>query len=205
MHVERILRDGWPLAALAAAIAMLLAAIAAVTEERITENEQQRTRLMLAEMMDLPAELPGPLIGFSPGERLPERFTLCVDGDDPRRGPRRFDFMSDAVSGYGGRIRYLVGMADNERVTGVRIIAHSETPGLGDAIEPQRSDWIRQFVGRRPGDAQPWALTTDGGAFDAIAGATITSRAMVRGLAETADRIEATPRDCDHVVRDQPR
>jgi Na+-translocating ferredoxin:NAD+ oxidoreductase subunit G len=198
MRVDRLLRDAWPLIALAAAIAVLLAAVAGTTRERIADNEQRRTRQMLAVMMGLP-EGADSLAGITFGERLPPRFTICVEHDGDRR---TYDFMLDSTIGYGGRIRYLVSIVDGERVGGVHIIGHSETPGLGDAIEPQKSDWLRQFVDRHPErDDTRWALTMDGGSFDALAGATITSRAMVRGLAASAATVSDDPGACDHVIR----
>jgi len=66
----------------------------------------------------------------------------------------------------------------------VRVLAHRETPGLGDVIEADRSDWIRGFAGRALGDPplSAWALRRDGGAFDQFTGATITPRAVVRAV-----------------------
>ncbi|WP_026321229.1 electron transport complex subunit RsxG [Arhodomonas aquaeolei] len=89
-------------------------------------------------------------------------------------------FTAVAPDGYGGAIRLLAGVQRDGGITGVRVIAHQETPGLGDAIEADRSDWIRQFHGRRLGapPAEAWRVAADGGAFDAITGATITSRAV---------------------------
>jgi electron transport complex protein RnfG len=90
----------------------------------------------------------------------------------------------DAVNGYNGRIRLLVGIDSGGRVTGVRVIAHRETPGLGDAIELGKSDWILGFDGRSLTDPTPsgWAVRRDGGVFDQFTGATITPRAVVEAV-----------------------
>jgi electron transport complex protein RnfG len=53
----------------------------------------------------------------------------------------------DAVDGYNGRIRLLVGIDSDSRVAGVRVVTHRETPGLGDGIERAKSDWILGFTG----------------------------------------------------------
>ena len=81
--------------------------------------------------------------------------------------------------GYNGNIRLLIAYDIAGEVLAVRITEHRETPGLGDAID---RDWIETFTGR---DAQnnEWALTPEGD-FDAITGATITSRAVVMAVAE---------------------
>ena len=89
-----------------------------------------------------------------------------------------------AADGYGGPIRLLLGVDAQGRVLGVRVIAHRETPGLGDLVEERRSDWIRGFDGRSLGDppAGRWQLRRDGGDFDQFTGATITPRAVVRAV-----------------------
>lgn len=89
-----------------------------------------------------------------------------------------------APDGYSGPIRLLVGIDYEGRLTGVRIVAHRETPGLGDAIEVERSDWVRDFDGRSLGDPplEGWAVRRDGGRFDQFTGATVTPRAVVKGV-----------------------
>lgn len=89
-----------------------------------------------------------------------------------------------APDGYSGPIRLLVGILADGTVTGVRVVAHRETPGLGDKVEVERSDWILDFEGTRIG-APPedqWAVRRDGGTFDQFTGATITPRAVVRAV-----------------------
>ncbi|MDO8321268.1 electron transport complex subunit RsxG [Rhodoferax sp.] len=86
--------------------------------------------------------------------------------------------------GYSGDIRVLLGIDEGGKLLGVRVLKHTETPGLGDKIEVTRSDWITRFNGLslgNPSDAQ-WAVKKDGGAFDQFAGATITPRAVVNGV-----------------------
>ncbi len=86
--------------------------------------------------------------------------------------------------GYAGEIRVLLGVAADGRLLGVRVLAHTETPGLGDKIEAARSDWITRFNGLslgQPPEAQ-WAVKKDGGVFDQFAGATITPRAVVASV-----------------------
>jgi electron transport complex protein RnfG len=86
--------------------------------------------------------------------------------------------------GYAGPIHVLLGIDASGRVLGVRVLAHAETPGLGDKIEVERGGWIRSFDGRSLGDpaADGWAVKKDGGIFDQFSGATITPRAVVRAV-----------------------
>jgi len=90
--------------------------------------------------------------------------------------------------GYSGAIRVLIGIAPDGTVLGVRVLSHTETPGLGDKIERRISAWIESFSGKSLSDPAPdgWAVRKDGGSFDQFSGATITPRAVVatvkRGL-----------------------
>jgi len=86
--------------------------------------------------------------------------------------------------GYGGAIVLLMAVDDQGKILGVRVLSHKETPGLADKIEVSRSDWITRFDGLSLGnpDLPGWAVKKDGGQFDQFAGATITPRAVVRGI-----------------------
>lgn len=91
-----------------------------------------------------------------------------------------------ARGGYSGDIILLMGVSVQGDVTGVRVIEHHETPGLGDAIDARRSDWIDTFRDRsllNP-DSSGWRVKKDGGDFDQFTGATITPRAVVTGVYE---------------------
>lgn len=86
-----------------------------------------------------------------------------------------------APDGYNGNIALLVAIKIDGTISGVRVISHRETPGLGDRVEIERSDWILSFTDKsleNYSDAQ-WAVKRDGGQFDQFTGATITPRAVV--------------------------
>lgn len=96
-----------------------------------------------------------------------------------------------APDGYSGAIDLIVGVNRDGTVAGVRVLNHRETPGLGDKVDLNKSDWVLGFDGRSLGDpaAGQWAVKKDGGAFDQFTGATITPRAVVaatRGALEYA-------------------
>jgi Na+-translocating ferredoxin:NAD+ oxidoreductase subunit G len=89
-----------------------------------------------------------------------------------------------APDGYAGEIRLLIGIHATGRIAGVRVTGHTETPGLGDYIEIGRNPWITQFNGKsltEPTDAA-WKVRKDGGAFDYLAGATVTPRAVIKAV-----------------------
>jgi electron transport complex protein RnfG len=98
-----------------------------------------------------------------------------------------------APDGYGGAIELIVGINADGTVAGVRVVAHKETPGLGDKIDARKSRWIDAFAGRSLGDPAPaqWAVKKDGGAFDQFTGATITPRAVTAAVRRTLQYFEA--------------
>ena len=89
-----------------------------------------------------------------------------------------------APDGYGGRIDLIVAVHHDGRISGVRVVSHKETPGLGDYIEIAKNNWIAGFNGasleNRKGSE--WKVKKDGGTFDYRAGATITPRAIVKAV-----------------------
>jgi electron transport complex protein RnfG len=97
-----------------------------------------------------------------------------------------------APDGYVGAIRLLVSVDYSGRVIGVRAVEHVETPGLGDAIDADKSPWTLQFNGLRLGapGAPPWLVRRDGGDLDQITGATVTSRAVVKAVQDALHYFE---------------
>ncbi len=97
------------------------------------------------------------------------------------------------TSGYSGDIALLVAIKADGELSGVRVLSHTETPGLGDKIEQDKSDWILGFSGLSLSHPQPagWAVKKDGGQFDAFTGATITPRAVVKGVYEALQLFKA--------------
>jgi electron transport complex protein RnfG len=92
-----------------------------------------------------------------------------------------------APNGYSGNIYILVGVLPNGHISGVRVLKHRETPGLGDKIELRKADWILSFNGKNltEDNAERWAVKRDRGEFDQFTGATITPRAVVGAVRNT--------------------
>jgi len=89
-----------------------------------------------------------------------------------------------APDGYTGDIQLLIGIREDSSLFGVRVLAHKETPGLGDDIEFSRSNWITAFddASLQRLSKELWTVKKDGGAFDQFTGATITPRAVVHAV-----------------------
>ncbi len=89
-----------------------------------------------------------------------------------------------APAGYNGKIKLVVGINSANAITGVRVLSHNETPGLGDKVDRRKSNWVDNFIGRKltaENDAT-WAVKKDGGEFDSFTGATITPRAVLASV-----------------------
>jgi len=92
-----------------------------------------------------------------------------------------------APDGYNGNLTLLVAVRHDGVLSGVRVLEHHETPGLGDRVELAKSRWILGFAGHSlndPSEAR-WGVRRDGGAFDQFTGATVTPRAVVHAVRES--------------------
>ncbi len=89
-----------------------------------------------------------------------------------------------APDGYSGKIWLVLAVRADGKLAGVRVVAHKETPGLGDYIELPKSPWIKGFDGKSRAEYADadWKVKKDGGKFDYMAGATITPRAVVKAV-----------------------
>lgn len=94
---------------------------------------------------------------------------------------------STATEGYSGDIDFIIAINTDNSVSGVRVLKHQETPGLGDKIERRKSDWITEFNGKRllSDNDERWAVAKDNGMFDQFTGATITPRGLIAGIKDT--------------------
>jgi len=95
--------------------------------------------------------------------------------------PSAIIYNTTAPDGYNGDIKLVVAISIAGKVLGVRVLSHSETPGLGDKIEHRKSNWVDNFKGASL-ETSTWAVNKEGGDFDAFTGATITPRAVIKAM-----------------------
>lgn len=100
--------------------------------------------------------------------------------------------LQTSVWGWGSDIRFIIAINAAGEITGVRVIDHKETPGLADKIELSKDDWILGFNGKSLTNtpASAWAVKKDGGSIDQFTGATITPRAVVKGVYQALQTLE---------------
>lgn len=195
MNTEKnrsIVPAGLILAGLAAICTALVAVTHAVTAPRIAANEQAYLEQSLApvlEGVEYDGKLSESTIVIAEPNELPGNEPVTVYRVFADERPVAALFVVNARGGFAGSIRLLIGIAANGSITGVRVLDHRETPGLGDLIESSKSDWILQFAGRSLADPPPpsWAIKRDGGEFDQLTGASITPRAVIRGIRDTLE------------------
>jgi electron transport complex protein RnfG len=80
----------------------------------------------------------------------------------------------------------MVGFLPDGTIHGIEVIAHKETPGLGDKMESGKSDFSVQFKGKNPENFK-LAVVKDGGNVDAITASTISSRAYCDAVKRAYD------------------
>jgi Na+-translocating ferredoxin:NAD+ oxidoreductase subunit G len=98
-----------------------------------------------------------------------------------------------AHDGYSGDIKLLIAIKYDGSISGVRVLTHKETPGLGDYIDIAKDDWIKLFDNESLTltSDKDWTVKKDGGKFDYMAGATITPRAVVKAVHKALQYFEA--------------
>ncbi len=164
---------------LAGGAVLILLGLQPLTAQQVAARQAQQYQAELQQLLPgAPVQvtdrrmLPGTALGVA---RPVQLLTLLQAGQ-----PRAWVFDLITPHGYSGDIRLLVALApDDGRILGVRVLHHRETPGLGDRIEPQRTHWLTQFLGRSPAlPASAWNWRQAGGTLDSLSGATISALAV---------------------------
>ncbi|HEX8545074.1 MAG TPA: electron transport complex subunit RsxG [Pseudomonas sp.] len=183
----RLAYQGASLAVVCALVALALLITDVSTRDSIL-SEQQEDRLAVLRQV-----LPAALYDNNP---LQDAFHVTDESlGDVEVFPARLKGELSAVAlsvstvGYGGPITQLIAIARDGKILGVRVLTHKETPGLADRIDVAKSDWITRFDGLSLANTplKAWAVKKDGGQFDQFSGATITPRAVVKGILQALE------------------
>ncbi len=191
-----VIRSGLTLALIATVCTALVAFTYRLTDERIAANEQAWLEQSLQPALSglfFDSGVSESLMTIPAPHELPGSDDAIVYRVYSGETPVAALFVVSARDGYAGAIRLLVGIDIAGKLTGVHVLEHRETPGLGDGVESSKSDWVRQFDGRSLGDpaVEGWKIRRDGGAFDQLTGASVTPRAIVKAVKETLLYFEA--------------
>lgn len=187
---ERARRSLPPAAAIAivvVALTALLVWLAQGTRERIAQNQQSGIAAGIDALMPKGSYDNEPLqdaIQVTAPELLGTDKPVKIYRARKAGRPVAAIVRPIAPDGYRGAIELLVAIAYDGTLIGVQVIAHNETPGLGNAFETRDKDWLEAFEGLSLAHPpqQRWSVRKDGGDFDAFTGATITPRAIVKAV-----------------------
>ncbi|MCF6300999.1 MAG: electron transport complex subunit RsxG [Proteobacteria bacterium] len=179
----------WKLAIVLAVITVLASGLVILSHGMTAEKIEQQKRLKILKSLHslIPATmhdndlLSDPIEIFEPiilGHRKP--MLVYVGTKNQRLTGIALPVL--AQDGYSGDIELMVGIDVDGKITGVNIIAHKETPGLGDLVDANKSDWLLQFPEKSLRNTSAWKVKKDGGDFDQITAATITPRAIVKAI-----------------------
>lgn len=178
--------NSFVLAAFALVTAILLASTHLGTRDQIAESERRAAEKALLEIIPKDRHSNNMLVDTI---AIPRQFWsqlgLSRGGDvNIARHNGKIEALivpAVAADGYSGDIHLIAGVNMDGTLAGVRVLTHTETPGLGDKIDLKKSPWILNFNRKslsHPAAAQ-WQVKKDGGDFDQFTGATITPRAVV--------------------------
>jgi electron transport complex protein RnfG len=156
-----------------------------ITKSPIDESDEKAKRIFLNQV--IPADLYNnnlvkDTISIEPNILLGNKKNIDVYRAKKNNQVIAVIIETIAPDGYSGEIKTLVGIDQEDKILGVRVIMHKETPGLGDYIEIDKSRWIKIFELKSLDNLteKQWAIRKDGGEFEYVSGATITPRAIVK-------------------------
>ena len=171
-----IIRVGLILFAITAVAALILAGVNKVTAPVIEEQRAQKKQEAMQKVLPEASE-------FKKLEcEIPEG--LCVT--EIYESDAGFVVMA-SPKGYGGEISMVVGVDKNLTVTGISIISQSETAGLGAKCVDE--EWQKQFVGKTE-NVEVTKNGANGNQIDAISSATITSKAVTKGVNDSISAVK---------------
>jgi len=123
-------------------------------------------------------------VEIAPNEQLGNRQSIVANIAKLNNKTAGVILEAIAHDGYSGDIKLLIAVRADGSISGVRVLAHKETPGLGDYIDIAHGNWIKLFNDESVNKttAAQWQVKKDGGKFDYMVGATITPRAVVKAI-----------------------
>ncbi len=174
---------------------LMLAYVFIATRPPIEASEKE-ARLALFKQI-LPAknydnDLVSSQVVIQPNALLGNRLPSIANVASFQQQPAGVILEAVAHDGYSGDIKLLIAIRADGSISGVRVLAHKETPGLGDYIDIAHGNWIKLFndesLQKTP--ANSWQVKKDGGQYDYMVGATITPRAVVKAVLKALQYFE---------------
>lgn len=180
-------KTAFTLVAFALTFTLLMTVVYQVTKEPIAQSEAAARIALFQQVVDKDRydnDVLKDTINIAPSDLLGNKKPTTASIARMGNKPTAVILEAIAYDGYSGKIKLLVAINHDGSISGVRVLTHKETPGLGDYIDIAKSQWIKLFDGESllKTSGANWTVKKDGGHFDYRAGATITPRAVVKAV-----------------------
>ncbi len=165
----------------------LLAVLNQITKDKIADAETQARNEVYQSVYTEAASFEEQKIDYTPeDESIVVNTVLCAKSKSSENIGYVFDVTSK--NGYGGDVQIAVGITNEGEVTAFKVIAASETPGLG--AKSMEDEYASQFSGLSALNPIAFSKTganRDNNEIDAISGATITTTATTNAVNAAID------------------
>ncbi len=184
--LNSILKSTYLLGGFAFLGVLLLTFTHQVTQTKISDNERIALRQSLVAVMDKDSYNNDPITDKTTldASAFHSHEGVTVYRARQQKQPVAAVFVTTSPRGYAGSIKLVVGVRKDRTLSGVRVVTHHETPGLGDKMELNKSDWVLGFnnTSLQSPTKTRWGVKKDGGEVAQFTGATITPRAIVQAV-----------------------
>jgi electron transport complex protein RnfG len=153
-------------------VSLLLGVVNQITKPRIDAIQAEKIRAAMAQVLEADEYLP---------IQLQKDLKGVQSVSEARAGGGTLGYVVQVTaSGSQGEIQMMVGVDVDNRVTGVSVIKHSETPNIGTKVVADQSV-LDRFIGMDHANGE---ITVNSGSnrFDGISGATVSSKGVAAGV-----------------------
>ncbi|MBQ2514046.1 MAG: RnfABCDGE type electron transport complex subunit G [Bacteroidales bacterium] len=176
----------WRLAIVLTSIALIaalaLTGVYALTKDPIEKGQREKKEKALqAVLPDYKGTVRDTVIVDADNEEIPVHLAIGENGELCGAGIETY-----TKKAFAGRFDLMVGFDAEGSIVNTEVIKAGETPGLGDKINKDKSDFALQFNHQNPAEFQ-LVVKKDGGDVDAITAATISSRAYCDAVQRAYD------------------
>ena len=188
-----ILKVAGTLTVIALVVAALLGLVNSITAGKIAEIDAENTRVAMSAVVPEGSEFTDKLeisddvaaAAAAQGGKLTELYGVKNAGADAGY------VMKIAASGSQGTITMMVGVDANKAITGISVVSHAETSGIGTKVvgnEPNAAGVpvLDQFIGLSGAGS-----LTVGGNITAVSGATVSTKGIAMGANAALAAVEA--------------
>ena len=168
-NLSFVIRLSVTLLVITSVVALALAGVNSITAPLIQKHQQQKIQQAMEQVL--------------PGAENLQEMTFTDDTNLVQKlWKSDIGYVAQvAPAGFGGQIVMMVGVDLDGAITGISVVSHKETKGLGSVMAENTAvgqAFRDQFVGQ----SGSLGVDKDGGEIDAITGATISTRAVVNGV-----------------------